>query len=182
MTTYTHWENETAPEVDGTGIYLFLDIDGVLNDSTWFTQRNAIGGRDLDPDEDPYHVAQLDPYMVEVLNLLVDKINAKVVLSSSWRSDGMANVQRWLNMAGFRHKLVGRTPRDYNRVRGKEIREWIQRYGITPDQIVILDDDADMEDLLPQLVRTTYHGKHPERGGLLTSHIEEAAALLRLKG
>ena len=53
--------------------YIFLDVDGVLNNETYFRQH-------LDDD------GILDEENIKLLADLVNKTNANVVLSSSWRT------------------------------------------------------------------------------------------------
>lgn len=159
------------------GRILFLDIDGVLNDSWWLSNRNRNPG-----DTETWNREQLDPSLIERLNLLQDKFNFTIILSSSWRSDGVENVQRWMSDSGFRYTLDGATPILHIH-RGLEIQAWMSQNGITEDQIVILDDDMDMEHLIHRLVKTNFrHQNHPTkgliRGGLQDDHVLEIAKLI----
>lgn len=47
------------------------------------------------------------------------------------------------------------TPRLYGK-RGEEIQNWINSFDQVIEKFVILDDDSDMEHLLPYLIKTSY--------------------------
>lgn len=158
-------------------LFLFLDVDGVLNDSFWLSRRNRTPG-----DTETWHAEQFDPEAVERLNKIIDHFGFKVVLSSTWRMDGLDNVQRWMDSRGFRHRLLDRTPILHVH-RGLEIQNWMDEHKVEATQIIILDDDHDMAHLMWRLVSTRFHHEqHPVkgliRGGLLDMHFSEIEELL----
>lgn len=145
---------------------IFLDIDGVLNSERWAkkfykmikSKENIEGINDL-----------CDPYATNMLIELLNEINAKIVLSSSWRSKTIEETIK--DFSTFRHKpfhklvpyLIGVTPRFKERlIRGEEIQYWINwiktdkliKYKLIKEDIeidenfkyIILDDDNDMLD------------------------------------
>ena len=61
---------------------IFLDIDGVLNSEKWYIE---IFDKNLYPNLENYPLCEFDPLAIEQLNLLTDKTNAKIVISSTWR-------------------------------------------------------------------------------------------------
>src|SRR5574344_367677 len=92
---------------------VFLDIDGVLNSEEWAKKRfNKLVSDDIcDSDVDSDAINRLIKFL--------DDTNAKIVLSSSWRS---LNVQSTiLEFSTFNHELlkklipyiIGVTPRFY---------------------------------------------------------------------
>lgn len=145
---------------------LFLDIDGVLN-----TERTrAFPGR-----PDP-----LDAEAVKNLNAITDALGAKIVVSSTWRIGSEEAFQRdvvdYLRNQGVTAEILGRTPsgvpdgpctmchskggkhrfscRALDRgYRGAEINWKMGQMGLKPEQIIILDDDADMEPLMDRFVQ-----------------------------
>jgi len=162
--------------------YLMLDIDGVLNSHRFFAARSAkladtayVAGQSYTPDES--REAMLDPEAVARLNRLVERSGAHVVVSSSWRLvHTVPQIGRALRHHGFQHALVGRTPyssigNNTNR-RGLEIATWLRDNAKEPYALVILDDSADMGELLPRLVRTTYDE------GLTDEHVQLALEML----
>lgn len=121
---------------------IFLDIDGVLN------TRRSLRARE-----------KANQKCIAALNSLLLRSDAKIVVSSSWRI-GRSRIQMCdtLNKMGvIPGRILGLTPViDDNYFRGNEIQAWIDmnasRYEI--DSFVIIDDDNDMEHLLPHLVQT----------------------------
>lgn len=117
---------------------IFLDIDGVLN--VCYPERDQYGSR--------FH-----PHFEENLKRLIDKTGAKIVISSSWRSDGlevMIEMWKYRNLPG---EVVGITCSEehikkiLNKdkvVRGDEIQEFLDTYKDDISNYVILDDDCDM--------------------------------------
>lgn len=57
--------------------YIFLDIDGVLNSNDWFEKNKDVDG-----------LVEIDPSKLILLKEIVDCTEAKIILSSSWRSLG----------------------------------------------------------------------------------------------
>lgn len=121
---------------------IFLDIDGVLNNQLMFETREAIiktpGGN-------------LSRTCVAAFNKLIADTGAKIVLSSTWRTD--TDIEDYLKEAGLEGEIIGKTPvlRDCFTLRGNEIHAWIvenkeylgaEYYDY--HSFVILDDDSDM--------------------------------------
>lgn len=130
---------------------LFLDCDGVLNKiGTKIKQPNGVYG--------------VEPRMAAQLKRIVDQTNCDIVLSSSWRKHN--DCVEYLFSAidpSVRRAVIGKTPvLEGDVVRGDEIQRWIDLNGGVKN-FVILDDDADMGHLMPQLVQTdTFVGLTPE--------------------
>lgn len=129
---------------------IFLDIDGVL--ATLSSQ--LISGKLIDQNG------------VDALQKILDKTNAKIVVSSTWRQIFKKRYQmkKVLDCMGLiRPKLYGVsgtetaddwcTPKSNSGIRGEEIQAWLNAH---PDvtQYVILDDDSDMlEHQLERFIR-----------------------------
>lgn len=175
---------------------IFLDIDGVLNNS------GAMGK--LQDTHKTWWV--MDSQNVEQLNLLVEQSGAHIVISSSWRHefhDKLDELRGILNSFGFRFsdRIIDSTPRHINdeRIiklatngiglklsmsipRAWEIFEWLEHNKKIVDSFVILDDDAPinpgashkvLRDLMKRFVRTF------NRTGL--TDVEVKLALQRLE-
>lgn len=160
---------------------IFLDVDGVLNsidDLMEYREKNNIKGSILYDDIS-------DKRMI-LLKQLVDKTNAKIVISSSWRMPWLRQGRpKILNPEGLMFKLTKRlsdynlnyidvTPylRDIKYNRGDEIRTWLLEHPEVKS-FVILDDDSDMcEFTETNLVKTTY------QHGLLQEHVDKAIEIL----
>jgi hypothetical protein len=121
---------------------IFLDIDGVLNNQvmheTGEEMVGTVGGR-------------LSKKCIERLNKIIADTGAKVVISSSWRSD--VGIEDTLTKAGIIAEFIGKTPYLYESYcfRGNEIHDWIIKnekligkpyYDF--HSYVIIDDDSDM--------------------------------------
>ncbi len=130
---------------------IFLDIDGVLN-----SNRSFIALKDCD-------VSELDPIAVGMLQELVKRTNAEIVISSTWRLGKDLNYFRSI-FAQYDWKdfpIIGMTPnlRNHGRSvwRGEEVQAWITEFE--KDRIckikkyICLDDDGDFEPSIP-LVQT----------------------------
>ncbi len=148
---------------------LFLDIDGVLNTNT----------PDIEPDK------------VELLNDVFKAVDCEVVLSSTWRIKYELPIMvDILDVAGFLGNLVAYTRnlgckphqdggwyecKDAHR--GHEILDYlVERFRTGKDgwpKFVILDDSADMNPLMDNLVRTKWNI------GLERSHVTETIRRLR---
>jgi hypothetical protein len=78
---------------------IFLDFDGVLNSEAWRENRGprdpAIDIATLDNNE-RYALRSLDPAAVQVLETIVRRLDARVVVSSSWRLDFTVPQLNWL--------------------------------------------------------------------------------------
>jgi hypothetical protein len=121
---------------------LFLDVDGVLNRCAFSTQ-------------------ELEPEKVDLLRWIIESADPIVVVSSTWRRypQRMERLHAMLAQIGARYG--GCTPDSENQVgsilvaksRGAEIQQWMDSNRV-PDIFVILDDDPNMDHLLPHLIRT----------------------------
>lgn len=110
---------------------LFLDVDGVLNSRDTIRKSTTNG------------VAMIDPYMVLLVNRIIEATGAKVVLSSSWRHAKGGDL---IKIAGV--EFIDITPTCCTGIRGAEIYHWITRNIPYEDRdtfrYAILDDEGDM--------------------------------------
>ena len=152
----------------------FLDIDGVLNSVNFFEEKSQ--SKRWDEFKEKYEnkhiafgLANIDPKAVELLNKLTEATGAKIVVSSSWRSDSA--LQTIFTLAGIKEPIYGETPRLYSRYRGQEIQQWLDKHKC--DKYVILDDDLDFFDSqLPYFVHTDW------KVGLTEDNISKAIKIL----
>lgn len=133
---------------------IFLDIDGVLNVIT--QGHDEFGGI--------FH-----KHFEDNLRFIIDETQAKIVLSSSWRLNGLDEVQRMWKGRNLPGELIDVTPNltygvDFrtSTPRGKEIQMYLDN---NPDveSFVIIDDDNDMlESQMPFFVRTFDNVDHED--------------------
>lgn len=136
---------------------IFLDIDGVLLNHGSL----RLGGS-----------KHLDLECVKVLNDIIERTGAKVVVSSTWRRFwAKAELIGHLTAFGFRGDVIDYTPSlRYNEgifavPRGDEIAAWLAEHSEVTD-FVIIDDDSDMARLGHKLVKTSM------KTGLTRDHLE----------
>ncbi|HEU4367358.1 MAG TPA: HAD domain-containing protein [Methylomirabilota bacterium] len=125
---------------------VFLDIDGVLAP---IRQWDRYG--------------DLDPACIQVLNEIVARGGADVVVSSTWRhGKTIAELQEMLDAQGFAGCVLDKTPAGAPGAdRGEEIAAWLAEHAV--GGYVIIDDHADMGDLSTRLVQThPAHGLQPD--------------------
>lgn len=141
---------------------IFLDIEGVL------INYNA-----------PAAGSEADPQCVARLNALTDRTGAALVVSSTWRSQGLEELTELLRGWGVTAPVAGITDdlsfldltTPIGLTRGDEVGQWLDRHPDVED-FIILDDDDDMGGLKPFLVRTD------ENVGLTDEQVEVAALAL----
>lgn len=140
---------------------VFLDMDGVVNNWSTFKTRS-------------FYEA-IEPEKVRLLNPLIERTQAQIVMSSTWRVSKSAE---WLGRELHRHGLkdpqwvIGATPILNGLPRGQEIALWCERHKVRHNDIVILDDTSDMAHLRHRLVQTSMDT------GLLNTHVERAVKML----
>lgn len=145
-----------------TNKYIFLDIDGVMNNE--FDILKKMNDDTKQYTRDDIHFCE---EAWDLLGKLCQQTNAKVILSSSWRhgfykDDDCGDIK--VNseddktairlLAYFKAKkipLVGLTSFGFNGSRGQQILDYVTKNlnGLTDEWIVIDDEITDMENILP---------------------------------
>lgn len=113
---------------------IFLDFDGVIT--------TAKSGYAIDPEK------------VDLLLKIIEKTDAKIVVSSSWRRATVEATKEYLSETAFVDYIVGVTRKfdvytgeryGYLSVpRGMEIKFWLDTTEENIESYVILDDETDM--------------------------------------
>lgn len=138
--------------------FIFLDFDGVLNTMEYQT---ALQWKGLGWEDDFGYL--FDPYAVENLKFIIDNTAAKIVVTSSWRLDGVEKMRELWKYRNLPGEILGVTPH-LNQVcfntldggkdtfsvipygtRGLEINEWLRVKAESPTMCsyVIIDDFDD---------------------------------------
>lgn len=116
---------------------IFLDFDGVLNSSTFFTTPSTNGKPK----------GNFDPECIKRLNEITDATDAAIILTTSWRNE--KDIFKLCKNIGIKGKIVGRTPNlEYSTIkgliRGNEIAHWLIENNLDPyDYPYIIIDDCD---------------------------------------
>lgn len=133
---------------------IFLDIDGVLN--VMFPKHDLYG-------------REFHPHLVDNLRYIIDETNAKIVITSTWRSDGIEYSRDMWKYRNLPSEIIGITPNlryKYNTslCRGEEIKLYIEKCGKDISKYVIIDDDY--KDILdfqkPYFVQTSDNIDHED--------------------
>lgn len=170
---------------------VFLDIDGVLNTSKQYHEYRTIKSKETlegaDWDQYSFNELLFGKEHIDVLNNLIEKTGAKIVISSTWRRFYSGRIGRrpfadlvaLLKKVGIKGDVIGKTPDQLETKfsqqvsRGTEIQEWLNEHkDLGVEAFVILDDDSDMDHLKMKMVQTDY------RYGLTPSDGEQAIIIL----
>lgn len=129
---------------------IFLDVDGVLNSIDHAKKVYEETLRAHSGYEYPF-----DPECLERLQKLVEKTDARIVITSTWRKteEGKRVLQNILEQYDLANRVIGYTP-ILNKKRGEEIKSFLETLNVEASYI-ILDDDDDMEELTPYLILTS---------------------------
>lgn len=125
---------------------IFLDIDGVLN--VYCEGRDEYG-------------CTFHKHFEDNLRWIIEQTNAKIVISSTWRMDGLEVIKEMWNKRNLAGEIIDVTPVIDICNRGQEIQYWLDRNNVS--NYVIIDDDTDMLDSqMNNFVRTSKNEDHPD--------------------
>lgn len=138
---------------------IFLDVDGVLNN----------------------HQSGIDADMMERLAKIVEKTDAKIVLSSSWKNGWNKEKVKWsyhyiylnkcLNEYGL--EIYDRIPNYHNLKRQDEIKIWLKDHPEVTNFVILDDETTHLMDFVgKELVKTS---KLPD--GVMLKSMDEATGL-----
>lgn len=132
---------------------IFLDIDGVLNSIYFNILRRTKGVDSLKCMFKP--LKNLDQASIDILRVFVNKTDAKIILSSTWRKDpnlffnNESEDQRidffkkcFAHFGWKDFPLIGLTP-NLSGFRGHEVAVCLDNIKEEIDDYIILDDDSD---------------------------------------
>lgn len=151
---------------------IFLDIDGVIQSPRYCVAINQSGW-----------MSTFEPAAMSMLRNLINESGAKIVISSTWRLGEYDSVKRELQLCfrvcGFKEIANAfhsdwRTD-DNGKLRGDEIKRWLDKHPECQECYLILDDDADMlEEQKPFFVQTDCYN------GMLLEHYDKAKKILKI--
>lgn len=144
---------------------IFLDVDGVIN-----SVNNLIKVYHETHKSHSGYSYPFDPNCLENLKELVERTKSSLVISSTWRHSqkGMEKLLEALSKYELDELVIGCTP-SLGLSRGAEIKKYLSSLNSTSTiNFVILDDDSDMDDLLPYLVHTN------RQVGLTKENVQQA--------
>lgn len=119
---------------------IFLDIDGVLNSNDWYVKTRGIGG---------YNGGDVDPKCIELINDLIDATGAKIIMSSSWRSDYENSCEYLYDNGLYCDAIIGKTPHFCYTCQN----DIAEEFGYDPDDM----EDEDWDKLWEQTSEGDYY-------------------------
>ena len=180
---------------------LFLDIDGVLNCEEAYKTGECKYVEWTDDNGYKQNHQSFCSWSKEYLNRLIEETDAKIVVSSTWRREGLTWLRKVWEIEGMKGEIIDITPSfrglvsGYGIPRGIEIDAWLQSRGFQHinwsseeqkkvmdesgiEGYLIIDDDSDM--LYSQ--RSNFLQVHPSprnKFGFTISHYELGLIMLR---
>lgn len=119
---------------------IFLDIDGVLNNSKHLTElMELLGRKQYFSIINQIHETPFDYRSCKLLQELIKETEAEIVLSSTWRlnDNGIEIIEQYAGIS------IRDTTPVLNTIRGEEIKQYLDNHQEITEYI-ILDDDTDM--------------------------------------
>ena len=149
---------------------IFLDVDGVLNSINKLIEVYNKTNKPHSGYSYPF-----DEACLRNLQLLVRETNSKLVVTSTWRRDeqGRKTLLNALKDYELEKEVIGYTPIVLGEKRCMEIKKYLYSLKERPN-FIILDDDKDMEELLPFLIKTN------AQTGLTYENVQDAVKRLKL--
>lgn len=154
---------------------IFLDIDGVLNHENWYHESRFIRKKDE---------GNIDPKSVALINEIIIACDAKIIISSSWKSDWHETCNLLYKSGLIEDSIIGNTPFYEYTIQDKGLRNAITRGNEILSSInehdilyyVIIDDNSDM--LLSQ---KDHFIKINEFTGITQKDVKTAISILNKK-
>ena len=134
--------------------YLFLDFDGVLNTGN-YQKRMKEEAIDAYDEYGP----MFDPQAVSYLEQIIERTGCKIVISSTWRNEGIVRMQQMWKDRGMPGTIYSMTPillsttfqdalngellsAPVKKTKALEIDMWLQKHASKEARYVILDDES----------------------------------------
>lgn len=141
---------------------IFLDFDGVFTSQQFYKRQNLSVEDFHKKFPGDKHGDAWDPKVIKLINKLIEKTKAKVVVSSTWRrsKNGLQSMQELWKDRNMSGEVIDITPIT-NNIRGIEIQEYYESLSFrhwnwdgpevkkekekcTLETYCIIDDDSDM--------------------------------------
>lgn len=148
--------NKLLPKEEDKQIekYLFLDFDGVLNTGN-YQKRMKEEAIDAYDEYGP----MFDPQAVSYLEQIIERTGCKIVISSTWRNEGIVRMQQMWKDRGMPGTIYSMTPillsttfqdalngellsAPVKKTKALEIDMWLQKHASKEARYVILDDES----------------------------------------
>lgn len=127
---------------------VFLDFDGVINSLIWHKNHY-----------NEWEIKYLaNEQAIQWVSEFCEKYDYKIVISSTWRYDGLDDCIKYLKGYGLRDNIdiIDITPILHGKQRGDEITEWLNNHPEV-ERYLIFDDDSDMTVHMDKLIKSHCH-------------------------
>ena len=137
---------------------IFLDVDGVL-----------VTTKSMEHWCDEFGCHSFDPQAVRVLNQIVYRTGAEIVLSSTWRFlHNKDEFNELASQSNLHYPIIEYTP--FFGHRNNEIKKWLSNNPDVADYLVIDDEDLSLD--FEKFIRTEI------QSGLNPNHLNDAVRIL----
>lgn len=132
-------------------VFIFLDIDGVLNDVTYIEKcYNHNGKHPMSMNYAPFNPKSLDNLMKLVRFIEKQEYDPKIVLSSTWRLNKIDTEIVNARLAEYGLRIYKSTPiMEHNR--GQEIKEFLRIVEKYKTYLILDDEINDIVEFLPNM-------------------------------
>lgn len=156
---------------------LFLDVDGVLNNSTLFQRSKENPTVNILPEMRGY--LGIDRDLLETFRSIVDQHpEVEIVLSSTWRYRYTNMVELAFARAAIPFNLIASTPSTFSGHRGREIQMWIEQNLFLPARLVAIDDDLEATYVQTEPQHKYFHAQTSWHEGLTPKIVEQVNTFL----
>lgn len=136
-------------------IYLFLDVDGVLNNQNYIIKCYEMHHQPMHMNHVPFDPKCLKNLMIFVQTCIQHKYKVEIILSSTWRLSEIDYEIVNARLAEYGLHLSGKTGNKGHR--GQEIKEYLQKHSNYSSFIIFDDDSFDIADTYPDnLINTKF--------------------------
>lgn len=136
-------------------IYIFLDIDGVLNNQNYIMKCYKMHDKPMSMHHVPFDPKCLKNLMILVQTLEKYKYKVELVLSSTWRMSDISIEIVKARLAEYGLRLYEKT--GYRGHRGTEIKDYLERHDDYIYFLILDDDSFDIVDTYPDhLIKTKF--------------------------
>lgn len=152
---FKEFKLNNKPQREGK-VYIFLDIDGVLNNEQYTLERCEKYNIALS-----LHYVPFDPDNLQNLYLLCSKLKDvgytyEIILSSSWRLGEIPTEIVNVRLSEYGLQIKDKTPNLFGE-RGIEIEKYLSEHNDYVDMIILDDEDFDIKDKYPKnIIKTDY--------------------------
>ena len=139
--------------------YIFLDIDGVLDDETYFMKcynHHKVNGI-MSMHHFPFNPESLYNLMLLIQYIQKNEREVRIILSSTWRLHDIDTEIVKHRLAEYGLSIYGKTD-NLDGYRGEEVLQYLNKSKDNYEHFIILDDDKDFYDnqIKNNLVKTEF--------------------------